>query len=237
VRARAHNLRDKPFHVVKAIDSWAVREALSPFAEGLVTLERRELGLVGDAAIDTAFLTSNVASVLATYRRWLTYLEAREAKGFSISPIWSVRSHFINLDFRATYALLKAEGHFAGNEAACRAEPMPAIEAAFNLGKLTARSDLVFSGLLETDGVALCVHFRRNKTAAEVAADEQREQGRAKSKLEAADRKAARARRLLGALALRADKKARRAEAAAARRDAQERGDDDSDDPEDPPQQ
>ena len=34
---RSHNLRDKPFHVIKAINSWGVREALSPFAKGLVT--------------------------------------------------------------------------------------------------------------------------------------------------------------------------------------------------------
>ena len=105
-------------------------------------------------------------------------MEAQEAKGLSISPIWSVRLHFIKLDIRATYALLKAEGLFAGSEAAFLADFTPATKAAFNLSKLvTAASGLEFSGLLETDGVALCVHFRRDKTAAEVAADEQREQG------------------------------------------------------------
>ena len=103
---RANNIRDRPFDVIKAINAWGVRVDLSPFVEGLVELERRELGLAGDAAVTTAFLAANVAPVLASYRRWLGYLENREAKGFSVSPIWDVRAHFIKLDIDATHGLL-----------------------------------------------------------------------------------------------------------------------------------
>jgi len=86
----------------------------------------------------TALLAASVAPVLASYRRWLGYLENREAKGFSVSPIWDVRAHFIKLDTTATFALLEAEGLFAGNLPAFRADPTPATENAFRLDKLVA---------------------------------------------------------------------------------------------------
>ena len=183
--------RGKPWPIIKAINNWGLEEDLTPEASEFVRTERASMG--GPESITGTWLAGNVETVLALYRRWLTFLEDEGTKLYSVTPIWKIRSHFIKLDTDALFGLMNAEELYRGNHEAFKADSVTQFESVFKLSGLASKQ-WRFSRMVETDGVTLSVHFKRSKTAAEMQALQERKRARVTSKLEAAERKATRAR-------------------------------------------
>jgi len=185
--------RGPAWPIIKAINLWGLDEPLLPDAAAFVAQERRDLGLGDGEGIVDSWLRANTGVVLATYRRWLRYLEDRGAKVFCICPVWDIRAHFIKIDTDALYGLMKSEGLYGGNLDQFKEDAILQFSTVFRTGPLATKK-WRFSRMVETDGVSMCAHFRRGKTPAELAAEEIATDARAKSKLESASRKAARER-------------------------------------------
>ena len=117
---------------------------------------------------------------------------------------------------------------FSGDLKSFKADADNQWRRAFNLDKMRI-SSFKSTGLIETDGIALCVHFRRDKTPAERKADEDKEAAKLARKQEYIDNKNTRikerdekeARRVADAAA----KQAKKAEAEEAKKTKQREAD------------
>jgi hypothetical protein len=190
---QAPEARGEPWPILKAITNWGTMEELTPEARDFVAEERSHMG--DPQTVTASWLKGNPEVVLRMYRRWLSFLENNGAKVFAIVPQFAIRSHFIKLDTVAMYGLMKAEQLFKGNLDDFKADAVTQFESVLKLDGLVAkRQGWKFSRMVETDGVALCVHFKRFKTADELIQDLRRKEAKATSMLATAEKKAARER-------------------------------------------
>ena len=223
--------RGAPWPIIKAINKWGTPEALTIEGEKFVETERSSMGLTLRSSVTTTWLSGNVETVLKTYRRWLSYLEDHDGKLFCLTPIWTIRSHFIKFDTDALFGLLNAERLYGGNIEAFKKDVATQFQSVFKLRGL-ACTDWHFSNMVETDGVAMCAHFKRPKTDEEIAAMKAKQDELSKNKVVAAEKKAARERSperverefAEAKAAKKLAAKKRNAEKAKARRDAGKKG-------------
>ena len=189
--SKAPQARGESWPIVKAINNWGTPERLTEEGARFAASEREALG--NPPAVAATWLSSNVETVLRTYRRWLVFLESHDAKLFSLTPYWGIRSHFIKLDTDAMYGLMKSEGLYRGNLAAFKEDAVTQFESVFKLSGLLSKK-WTFSRMVETDGVALCVHFKRPKSDEELVSMEAAEAKRARNNVVASEKRATRAR-------------------------------------------
>ena len=101
---------------------------------------------------------SNSNTVVRYFWHILKYLEQFEdTKRFSIAPISRIKSHFITIDTKVLYNMMKNVGLFdkSESEKAFRELRDEHFHSVFNLaGKKK------FTHLVQTDGVSICVHFQ-----------------------------------------------------------------------------
>ena len=188
---QAPEARGEPWPILKAITNWGTMEELTPEARAFVAEERSHMG--DPSNVTASWLKGNPETVLRMYRRWLTYLEEKGAKVYSVVPQFAIRSHFIKLDTDAMYGLMKAEQLYKGNLDDFKADAVTQFESVLDLdGLVTKKQGWKFSRMVETDGVALCVHFKRFKTADELLHDLRRKEAKQTSMLATAEKKAAR---------------------------------------------
>ena len=185
--------RGEPWPIIKAINLWGTPEEVTAEGEKFVNSERSSMGLGARASVTATWLKGTIETVLKTYRRWLSYLEDNEGKLFCLTPIWSIKSHFIKFDTDAMFGLMNAEELYRGNHDAFKDDSVTQFESVFKLQGLACK-DWTFSRMVETDGVALCVHFRRPKTEQEIRDMKAKEAEKAKNKVIAADKKSVRER-------------------------------------------
>ncbi len=127
--------------------------------------QRRILGLkecrkLGKKSFDSETL------LLRILRQWVAFnrfYEHHDFKLFSLTPISSIRHHFIGLDVRSL------GGIYTSLEMKVP-DPSDNPDAFWNTGfKLYALKDIMkchsngktFSGLIETDGITICTHFKK----------------------------------------------------------------------------
>ena len=190
---QAPGARGEVWPILKAINNWGTMEELTPDARVFVAEERSHMG--DPPTVTASWLKGNPDIVLRMYRRWLAFLEDNDAKVFAVVPQFAIRSHFIKLDTDAMYGLLKAEQLYRGNLDDFKAVAVTQFESVLKLDGLVAKQQgWKFSRMVETDGVALCVHFKRFKTADELLEDMRRKTERETSMLATAAKKAARER-------------------------------------------
>jgi hypothetical protein len=187
-------VRGEAWPIIKAINNWGTMEALTAEGERFVEAERAHL--CGPTSINSSWLTNNVETVIKSYRRWLQYLEVHDAKLFCLTPIWSIKSHFVEFDTDAMHGIMHAECLYRGNLASFRSDSEHTEEQFLSVfeTKGLASKEWKFSNNVQTDGVALCVHFKRQKSEEEIANMKIKEAERAKNNVIAAEKKAARER-------------------------------------------
>lgn len=186
--------RGEAWPIIKAINNWGTMETLTAEGERFVAAERAHLD--NPSSITSSWLKGNVETVIKTYRRWLQYFEENDAKLFCLTPIWSIKSHFVEFDTDAMHGLMHAEGLYKGNLASFRSDPQHIEEQFLSVfsTKGLASKEWKFSMNVQTDGVALCVHFKRQKSDDEIANMKIKAAERAKNNVVAAEKKAARER-------------------------------------------
>jgi len=106
-------------------------------------------------------------------------------KRFNLVPMCNIKSHFVTVDSRILYGIMKeispefnvSSEEFSGENRETYWKSL------FDFKRLKVSKQKVFTGLIETDGVALCIHYRRLKrdrpvppSAAPETKDEEKEE-------------------------------------------------------------
>ena len=86
-------------------------------------------------------------------------------KRFSVVPICNIKSHFVTVDSGVLYGIMREiRPEFDVNREEFIGENLETYwKNIFNFKRLKVSKQKVFTGLIETDGVALCVRYRRLK--------------------------------------------------------------------------
>jgi hypothetical protein len=120
---------------------------------------RARLGLQGDYDQDR-----HLATIL---RYFVLQLREREALGlplFNLVPVCKVRRHFITVDKDVLHGVLRDAGIIDLTLGQFRALDAPTFnalyESVFKLRKLLGTRRGAFTNTIETDGIALCTHYR-----------------------------------------------------------------------------
>jgi hypothetical protein len=115
--------------------------------------------------------------------------ERREAvlmgKRFNVVPMCNIKLHFVSIDSRILYGIMKEiSPEFDVRRTEFTGENRETYwKNIFDFKRLKVGKQKIFTGMIETDGVALCVHYRRLKadrpvppSAAPVTKDEEKEE-------------------------------------------------------------
>jgi hypothetical protein len=196
--------KKRAWPVEKAINGWGVQETTDAVAgEAEFVAEQREL-LGNPKEITKAWLRSHVHVVLRAYHNWLTLLKRAGKKGFSLTPYFGIKRHFINFDTRVLRAIMtnnkelqklkpdttRSVERKGGDVEEPYVSDMLLWRSAFDFDDL-ATNKFTFSRMLDLDGVTGCFHFKAMKSAEELAAIEAATVAREAKKLETAARKKA----------------------------------------------
>lgn len=183
---QAPDERGDAWPIVEAITGWrdsgrAAPAPLPEVAQSFVAIERASLG--NPARVSEAWLKTNPRAVLATYRRWLAFFESIGTRRFPLTPVFGIRSHFMKVDTNVLYGMVTEAGLFSGNLRSfrdgvedqwgsifCLRDAARVRDAKRQPRKRLASDKWRFTNLVETNGVAICVHFRRELTPEEVHA-------------------------------------------------------------------
>jgi len=87
-------------------------------------------------------------------------------KCFNVVPSSNAKSHFVTIDSRIPHGIMKEiSPEFNVNREEFSGENrMTHWKNIFDFKRLRVSKQKLFTGIIETDGVALCVHYRRLKT-------------------------------------------------------------------------
>jgi hypothetical protein len=89
-----------------------------------------------------------------------------KGKRLNVVPMCNIRSHFVTIDSRILYDIMKgistvfnvSREYFTGENRETYWKNI------FDFKRLRVSKQKLFTGIIESDGVALCVHYRRLKT-------------------------------------------------------------------------
>ena len=186
-------------HAVKcAINGWDCNTAATLLSnnEDLVEFigkQREILGLAGQVnsnsqpwdKIDDAWLRIHPQEVVMFYWKTLQYLESltlkyqdepeKQPRLFTLCPMCTIKRHFIIIDSRVLYYLMRDAGiigrEWTRNEFEKKEAADVHFRNLFKVDKLASKKN-TFSRMIQTDGVSACVHFARYETAPSVTAEE-----------------------------------------------------------------
>lgn len=148
--------------------------ALSADQSTFVAECRRVLGLHGDQKVDQRWLDAkpNVPAMLEFFAFCLRKLEARgDEKLFALLPLCKRKRHFITVDTHVLHGIALDSDIIAEE---CSGDAFTTNGEAhwaslLNFHRLLPKGGR-FTGTIETDGVAVCIHFQRPKKPGDAAA-------------------------------------------------------------------
>ena len=143
-----------------AINGWNCKTEVVFDAINFVEEERDLLGIENKAEMSFEWLKSHPNNVLKYYFHILSCNE-EDAKRFHLAPISRIKNHFMTIDTKILYNLMKNCGLYTGDEKEFRTSKEEKFESCFEYKKLCRKKH--FSYLLETDGTAVCLHFQSPK--------------------------------------------------------------------------
>ena len=177
VFARHYKLRDcERVYMLYAINGWTfVPRANWPAGAfpmrrevfEAIELHRRTLGLSPESPrISKQWLKADASqSGMLRYNVLLNrFYESIDAKLFSIVPVCHVKRHFIALDTWSLFGVLKEAGLAGGSAQDFYAMRDEQWRSVFKIEQLQGQN-CSFAHSIETDGIALCVHFDRPRRA------------------------------------------------------------------------
>ena len=145
-----------------AINGWTYNSTPVPDdAKEFVAEQRALLGLTGDERRSDVWLKKHPQHVIKYYWENLKYLETIEGtRRYSLSPICSIKRHFVSIDTTVLYNLMRNCGLIdkTVKEPEFRDMAEDHFESLFKTDKLASNKH-TFSKMIETDGVSACVHF------------------------------------------------------------------------------
>jgi hypothetical protein len=129
--------------------------------------QRDLLGIAEDECITKTWLKKHPRGVLQYQYHMLPFFQERGKKGYTLAPIMSIRHHFLTIDIRVLYMLMKEVELVDCNEKVFRDMADEHFSSVFSVNKLVSptKKEKTFGNLVETDGVSVCFHFHRPKTS------------------------------------------------------------------------
>jgi hypothetical protein len=167
---------DAAWPVLCAINGWSCRTPLptSPAIAEFVNAERTVLGLGAGGVCNEAWRKANLESVVRYYHHILRVKDVEGAveadtadgeghvwgrRGFTLAPVCKIKRHFVTIDARVLQALMRSSGDTTAYDAGDDKKWTLLWASAFQ-DIASLRKQGVQAPTIETDGVALCVHFR-----------------------------------------------------------------------------
>lgn len=147
---------------------WALPPGLSPVSEdvqAVINEHRRILNAdTPTTNLNEWWAKQHREDILRYYIHLNRFRAAHNMKLFDIAPVCRIKAHFITIDTDVLYGIMK-DAHLVSS--ACTKSAFQLLGSAhwqsfFEYDSLRAR-DQKFTGTIETDGVAACVHFLRPK--------------------------------------------------------------------------
>ena len=166
-----NGLNKSTFHPLKcAINGWTCTTPFPAGAAEFVKRQREILGLVGEDRLSEPWLKRHPQQAIRFYWETLKYLESitekykeepeKLPKLFSLSPLCSIKRHFVTIDTKVLYNLSRNCGLVSKEtkEPDFRALAADHFRSLFKVDKLASKKH-TFSNMIESDGVSACVHF------------------------------------------------------------------------------
>ena len=150
-----------------AINGFGCRTEVPEKAKAFVEEQRKFLG-APENGITFTWLGNNMNTVVKYFWDILKYMEQYEdTKRFNIAPISHIKRHFLTIDTEVLYSLMKNTNLVnkkvkLADFSALKDEHFGSV---FNLKGLTNGE---FSHMIETDGVSVCIHFKKPKVESKV---------------------------------------------------------------------
>ena len=129
--------------------------------EEFIEHQRALLGLNDDEIVSKSWLKKNISNVLRFYYEVIQLYKAWEVKSFSLAPISSVRQIFTTIDTTVFYHMLKRQGwvHDSIDLKGFSSVATCYWNSFFKIEERQNNYRHKFTGLIETDGVSLCIHY------------------------------------------------------------------------------
>ena len=121
--------------------------------------QRRLLGIQdANTKVITEWIRRHPEQVLRYYWHILGDMEQLEdVKKFALAPVAQITSHFLTIDARVLYFIMKNGGLFSGNLREFEELGDERFARCFAYSEL--RKGGTFSHMLQTDGMSVCFHF------------------------------------------------------------------------------
>ena len=153
-----------------AINGWTCNSPVPVEAVDFVKEQRDFLGLAEEEKISEHWLKTHPQQVIRFYWETMKYLEGMQEKYkdkphklpkiFSLSPICSIKRHFVTIDSTVLFHLLRncelIDKKLKWND--FKGIAIDHFHSLFNVDKLSSKKH-TFEKMIETDGVSACVHF------------------------------------------------------------------------------
>jgi len=133
----------------------------------LITFQRKLLHLEKDEAVNKVWIKNNYEKVIVYYEVLSKYLTKHGHKGILTAPICNMKSTFIHIDTDVFYYILKDDLQLIDGKKV-KLEDITEFHWSkiFNTDKFLTNKEkeiFQFTGTVQTDGVSICIHYRRPK--------------------------------------------------------------------------
>jgi hypothetical protein len=163
-------------HAIRcAINNWTCSAEIPIQAEDFVR-EQKHILNPPESGIDYNWIQKNSSTIVKYFWKILKFLEKNEdSKKFSIAPIQRIRRHFLTIDSRILYYMMR-EANLIDSKVTLKNFSDNKEEyfgIVFKLHKIRKLSKGQFTYLIQTDAVSLNVHFRRPKASSNASHEPQ----------------------------------------------------------------
>jgi hypothetical protein len=161
---KENNLEPQLWHSVRcAINNWKCKT--EPPKEALEFIQDQRMILnPPEEGINLKWIEKNPNRIVVYFWKILRYLEQfSDTKRFTLAPIHRISSHFLTIDTKILYYLMKEAKFFDSkkiNESEFRKDKEIYFDIVFDFKRLTKGQ---FTYNVQTDGVSVCFHFERPK--------------------------------------------------------------------------
>ena len=153
-------VKEDTYAIRCAINGWECRRTVPETAKTFVKEQKQLLGTtnIDTPGITTFWLGDHIEQVLRYFYFILQYNEQFEdTRRFTLAPVSRIKRHFLTIDTRVFYEMMKNIGLINCNEKKFQEMKDEQFDSVFRVRHLSKGQ---FTYLLETDGVSVSVHFR-----------------------------------------------------------------------------
>jgi hypothetical protein len=167
-----HNIPDNQTYMLRfLINGWTIKDDMPSWTKDeqvkqVVSLHRKILKLDEADIVCIPWLKKNYIAVVIYYAMLSNYFQRCGRKAILLAPIGHMRAKFIHIDSSVLYGIMKSANMIDSNYTTFTDMRDDHWNSILRWRKyLTARQQTYssFTGTIQTDGVSICIHYRRPK--------------------------------------------------------------------------